>query len=707
MQYKAFKSIVASQKGQTVPPSPSESFFVKTERVDPYIEPGFSKDEFPKEKPSILLVSAIGASGKTTTAHALSFDIQMPILDLAKHKAVGDNTLTGILTTAYPIGEIGAVLKGLCTGTHGIIIDGIDEGRSKTTEQAFEAFLDDLIQRSKGSTSTTIVVFGRSQVLFSTWFYLEDNGADVGIVQIDPFTLEQAKRYIDSQVPKTSIGQHHNYEQVRDGVLSKLSGAFSPAKSKDKKDENVFLSFIGYPPVLDAIATLLCEEPNYHRIQQTLSGGAEGDLETGLLIRISDHLLDRERQEKALPNFIEAIAEDAGGSLGENFRRLLYNREEQCARVLSRALKRPFHRRIIDDNALNERYEMAVGEWCKDHPFLHDERMRNVVFAAFSVARCMLSTVREYRDLAYAYAGENRPTYHLLYILENLKEDHKIDVRFFNMLIQSCSEFLGINADISINIDGTSWEEFEGEQDTGAELTIAIEFPEKNQERTFALKGTIGTESIPLGPYLVNTRVTLPCAVDLSGTPALEAIGDCSISAQSVHIDTSDLILRAIPRHKQKGTQVPAELFINAHTVAGHTNAVSFAAGKIEIRCVEHTLGYPLAKCVQKVPPPPPLDDSMLQEKYRRLRRIFSEFASHKRGGLAKYRHKVEHKRVLRNQLGKQILETLIKEGILRKDGSFYHIESDQCDKILGISWQQLRQYKSSSRLEEFLKRVS
>ena len=74
-------------------------------------------------------------------------------------------------------------------------------------------------------------------------------------------------------------------------------------------------------------------------------------------------------------------------------------------------------------------------------------------------------------------------------------------------------------------------------------------------------------------------------------------------------------------------------------------------------------------------------------------------------GSNPKYRHKVEHKRVLRNQLGKQILETLIKEGILRKDGSFYHIESDQCDKILGISWHQLRQYKSSSRLEEFFEK--
>src|SRR6266446_4539782 len=186
MQYNALKSIVASQKEPIPLQTPSDSFFVMPARVAPYIEPGFSKIEFPKEMPSILLVSAVGASGKTTTAHAISFDTGLPVLDLAKHKPVGDNTLTGILTSAYQIEKVGAVLEGLRKGTHGIIIDGIDEGRSKTTEEGFEAFLDDLIERSKGSDSTAIVVFGRSQVLLITWFYLAVNGADVGLVQIDP-----------------------------------------------------------------------------------------------------------------------------------------------------------------------------------------------------------------------------------------------------------------------------------------------------------------------------------------------------------------------------------------------------------------------------------------------------------------------------------------------------------------------------------------
>ena len=151
MQYSALRLILSSRKSPVEHPYTSASFFVNAARVTPYIEPSFSKIVFPTEKPAILLVSAVGASGKTTTAQALSFDLQLPVLDLAKHKPVGDNTLTGILTSAYPIEKVGAVLEGLRNGTHAIIVDGIDEGRSKTTEEGYEAFLDDLIQRSKGS----------------------------------------------------------------------------------------------------------------------------------------------------------------------------------------------------------------------------------------------------------------------------------------------------------------------------------------------------------------------------------------------------------------------------------------------------------------------------------------------------------------------------------------------------------------------------
>jgi len=695
MQYNALKLIVASQKKPIELQQPSESFVQTTTRVTPYIEPSFSKIEFPTKHPAILLVSAVGASGKTTTARALSFDTQLPILDLARHKPVGDNTLTGILTTAYPIAAIGAVLEGLSTGTHGVIIDAIDEGRSKTTEQGFEAFLDDLVVRSQGAARPSIVIFGRGQVLYTTWIYLALKNVDVGLVQIEPFTLDQAREYIDAHVQQPSSGQQQNYCDARDAILNKLGAAFASAAT-----DNAFLSFIGYPPVLDAIATLLDQERDYHRLQQALSSGTEGQLEINLLIRIADYLLQRDHDEKALPNFIEGIAEDAGADEHENLRQSLYDHEEQCARVLARALGRPFPVQVVTDRALNERYEAAVATWCLDHPFLDETRLRNAVFAALAVARCTLSSRAEYRELAREYAAANRPTYHLLYILDALAADRAIDAESFNMLIQSCSEFLALNADIVIDLEGESWEEAGGAQGT-AELTLSIELTEKEQEHEFSFNGRVGTERITLGPYLVNTNVTLPGAVDLSGT-VVEAIGSCAISAREMHIETSDLLLRASPRTKE---QENAGLVINVERCNGHAAAVSIRAGELTIQCVEHALSYPLAKFVHKVTIPFAADP-LLREKYRRLRRILQEFRSHKKGRLAKYRAKIEHERVLRNETGQKVLDALLNGGVLTRDTKFYYVDPEQCDAALGIGWHDLRQQKSSPKLENFLKSI-
>ena len=702
MQYYGLKSIVASQKTPISLRVTSDSFFIKSERITPFTEPSFTKVEFPKEKPAILLVSAVGASGKTTTAHALSFDTQLPILDLAKHKAVGDNTLTGLLTTAYPIEEIGRVLEGLRSGTQGIIIDGIDEGRSKTKEEGFEAFLDDLIERSRGSPATAIVIFGRGQVLISTWCYLVDKGADVGLVSVDPFDLDQAKEYIDAHVPNRDLNQQQNYEKARDSVLDKLGAAFS---SHLTAEENAFLSFIGYPPVLDAISTLLREERNYHKIQHNLKEDAAESLETKLLLRICDYLMFRDHDTKALPNFINSIAADADAPTGADLRRRLYNIEEQSARVLSRALNRPFPCNLIADIALNERYETAVASWCPDHPFLDSNRLRNPVFAAAAIARCILSDVVEYRELAIDYTQAFRPTYHLLYFMDVLAKDRRVDVRSFNMLMQSCAEFVAINAEIEIDIEGESWEEAELGQETASDLAMTIQFPAKQQKRTFSFTGASrGTEVVTLGSYLVGAKVTLPCQVELMGRPTLESIGECSVSARQVRIDSSDLVVRNTRHRKGETTQADAGLFIDANRAEGHADAVLGEAGALQIQCVEHGLDYPLAKYVKRVGKRPA--DPDLSAKHLRLRRILLLFRSHKRGGLGKCRAHVENERVLKNQVGRKVLAALLKEGILRSDPIMYHLDSQQLAAKLGITWSELRQHGSSPQLERFLRGV-
>ena len=381
MNYSLFKSIVKSRKTPIPLDNPTASFFMAEGHPESYVEPDFTKLEFSTEKPPLILVSAVGASGKTTTAHALSSDVHLPILDLAKHKPVADHTLTGILTSVYSIAELSGVFRGLNNGSHGVIIDGMDEGRSKTTEKAFQAFLDDLVKLSKTASSTSLILFGRSQVLFDAWAYLDDQEIDVGLIQLDPFNLIQARTYIANKVPNVNRRQSANFEQVRDDILEKLGAVFKMRRSggTDKK----FLEFIGYPPVLDAISTLLREQKNYHNISTQLL--QRHTTETQLVIRICDYLANREHEEKTKPAFIDNVLKR---DLLPHIRDAvvhLYGPDEQCARVLAQALNTDLKADLIPDSNLLKEYEDYLSSWVEDHPFLNEGQLRNAVFQAYCV----------------------------------------------------------------------------------------------------------------------------------------------------------------------------------------------------------------------------------------------------------------------------------------------------------------------------------
>lgn len=198
MNFSNLASIVAAQKKAIQMKESTNSFGVAVELTQPYIEPTFSKVEFENEKPPVLLISAIGATGKTTLARVLSHKTSLPMLDLSKHKPVGDNTLTGLLTSAFRVEDLSRVFEGIGHGTFGAIIDGIDEGRSKTTEKAFEAFLDDVVRLCKNSATTSFVLLGRTQALEDCWLYLESKGVSTGLVTILPFDVDGAKDYLDT-----------------------------------------------------------------------------------------------------------------------------------------------------------------------------------------------------------------------------------------------------------------------------------------------------------------------------------------------------------------------------------------------------------------------------------------------------------------------------------------------------------------------------
>lgn len=81
-------------------------------------------------------------------------------------------------------------------------------------------------------------------------------------------------------------------------------------------------------------------------------------------------------------------------------------------------------------------------------------------------------------------------------------------------------------------------------------------------------------------------------------------------------------------------------------------------------------------------------------------------FRSHSRGALAKYKGKVEHWRVLGNDLGWEILQRCISDDIITLRGNLYFLNPENVDKWLGISWLDLRKGRTSKKLEEYLRSV-
>ena len=253
MEYYHLKTILNAGKEPLPFGGHTTAFCVETAATAPYIEPSFKKVIFEDDNPTVLLVSAVGATGKTSLARQLSRDTSLPILDLAAHRPVGENSLTGLLTESFETTLLSEVFTGLQSGSYGLIVDGIDEGRSKTTEQAFEAFLDDVSRRcSPGANNTVVVMLGRSQALEDCWVYLSEKGLSVGMITIMPFSEDQAVTYID----ECSNGPTDTpfYEKARDVALGNLARAFRPAPTDEAAS---FLSFMGYPPVLDAVVRVL------------------------------------------------------------------------------------------------------------------------------------------------------------------------------------------------------------------------------------------------------------------------------------------------------------------------------------------------------------------------------------------------------------------------------------------------------------------
>jgi len=701
MNFYNLKSIVAGQKGTFPMRESTESFCLAPKREQPYIEPTFTKVEFEAERPAVILISAVAVTGKSTLAQVLSNQTGLPLLDLGKHKPVGDNTLTGLLTHAFHVEDLSKVFEGIGKGTYGVIIDGVDEGRSKTTEKAFEAFLDDIVRLCKQATNPSFVLLGRTQILEDCWFYLADKGTPTGLISILPFSLDRAREYIDAFTGGMNSGHAVEYRNARDTILNLLGAAFGDNTAHGGE---TFLSFIGYPPVLDAIVTLLKEEQNYHRILTDLESLDKIDVEINLLYRIVSYILRREKEQKVLPNIVEPLTADMPKQNKQAIVERIFGAEEQCMRLVSYCLGRQLNLERISEPLINEKYEAGLLSWLHEHPFVSGRQFRNAVFESVAVATLITSGDPLSLPLALEYVDLHKYNYHIIYFLERIARDGFVPISCLRVILGSALEFRSTSTSIELHVDGSE----PGDLQSAAPPTSIVETQveiimgkDREPAKTFRFKSELGgTTSVHLGYRLSSSYVSLPCEVLLAGSQELEFTAPVEISAAKISLRSPAVILRQ-PASKSPDDQVLLEATSMESTVGRIvTNGVKFILAVSD----RSGLAYPSIQYVEQREQPP--SDPMLKEKYLRLRRILVHFRSRGKDSLAKYKDKIEHWRVLGNDTGWAILRQLLKDRILTLSGNLYFLQPENVNKHLGVSWQDLRKGRIPDKLLQYLRSV-
>lgn len=669
----------------------------------------------PTANAKVIIVSAAGAVGKSTLARQLAFQKSAPIWDLAHAAAVGGNSLTGQISTAFGFRLAGDVTERLIRGDLFLVIDALDEARVKANEAGFEAFVRNVAEVAKDSHSASLVLFGRTQSALWTQMLLDDEGIASSLVTIRPFTREQAERYIEARIgqmddaARRRIKDHRGpFEEARNLVLGLLERAVC---GENAAPDDSAREFLGYAPVLETVSVLLGKEGNFQELIGALTAmGQDDGKQCARPLMVLQHvvarLMERERDQKLQHNIRPAL-ENVAAAHAWSAWETLYQPDEQVGRILGCILGRRIEVCPPMPPAVRALYEERLSEWVPEHPFLRDGNSpANKVFESFLFALAMreyLTDISRHVEDRVA-SPEYRPSRLLadFYILLG-EEQHQevIAKRQIGYLYDSllAGETDGLRVRLSIE-DGDPDDE---DEDMGAEGEFELVYAAKDngggdviERRSFRIEGE-DHAPISFRRQLKDATVVSREAVSLGGMLDDFEIGpSVDVRCGRLIVQSAGLVVRG-----QASVGEIETVTLEAQACESRLARRPIVRGRLNV-CWPGATGYPWTEYATE--PTERDNDLRMHEAMRRLRRIVLTLRSHSKGSLARFRDKVEHKRVLKNEMGKALLATLCKDRILKLEDDFYHWVPDRASSILRVSWLDLRNRLASPELRQYMR---
>lgn len=599
------------------------------------------------DTPLITLVSARGATGKSCLAKQVSTLKQVPLWLLNEDMAVSGDALRARLRD-YTGRSDGL---DLLTDTPGsfILIDALDEARMRVSGASWYEYVQTLFAASEKSHS--LVLFGRERVLEDIWANFP--GSSVNWYEISHFDSDQRTKYIDLYVGEAQPKGSETYIDARDTVIKALSGAVEGSQAD---------SFIGYAPVLYAVALLL-EKGNLLKIRNSFLPEVGSDRRIRVLGEIIEQLLKRE-QEKT-----KKLAQQLGVPSSK-----MYTPTEQIDWLAHYLLNADAPELSWCPDPLKGEYKTKIREFIDDHPFRTENRWANPVFSAHIAAeRFGRIEVREKLQEVGLSTG-------LLFEFISAKEDDVVvDEWQFAALHASLMASERHDVEVSVSVSG-------GEPTAGTdpasdvlqlqgELILWESSGSRNSVRVDVLLDQEGVVDLK-GP-LASLSLTFPGLVTVRPRSGSANFGpDCFIRCSDLRVSGDSVQISLRPNgtgdnHQDGGASVTFELTGNLlceAQLAGDPPTESF-----EILVPEgRRIGYPWFP-YQKSMELPDVEPNERATRFIKMMMNLLRNHGHK-GTPAVFDKKLEGRQSIKGDEFRRVISVLQKQDVVSLDGPMIHL---------------------------------
>ncbi|MEJ8282410.1 hypothetical protein [Curtobacterium citreum] len=243
----------------------------------------------------IGLISAPAAVGKSFLARQLSADNNALYWDLASF-SLGSNFFVGTAVSAYQPEGYPSFLQELRAGERLLVLDAADEALVRAGRENYVAAITNLADITSESSSMSVIILGRSDTIDDTAAVLSAHGVATNMYSVSYFTEDQSYAFVKykaEQLGNPAIKEFTPFMRGFFGAVSEALGASSFEGAR---------AFLGYAPVLDALAAYYADEINPIKFLEAVKRAGDRQHVWELLHRIVQEVLTRE-QGKFARNF--------------------------------------------------------------------------------------------------------------------------------------------------------------------------------------------------------------------------------------------------------------------------------------------------------------------------------------------------------------------------------------------------------------------